>query len=192
MVNMVGSVIPQLLLAREGFTATDLTLSIIFANIIVPFAYMLSGRLSDSFGRKPVLLFAGSLVLIVMSGLFAVLGSGVPIPFFGLVAIVFFVQCVNGFTIGTLPSYINERFPTRIRSSGWGIGYSLAVVIPGFFAAYQAGLSNFMPLSLTPVVLTVLAGLLIIVSVAVSPETRGRSEERRVGQEGVSTCRSRW
>src|SRR3546814_20638676 len=96
MVNMVGSVIPQLLLAREGFTATDLTLSIIFANIIVPFAYMLSGRLSDSFGRKPVLLFAGSLVLIVMSGLFAVLGSGVPIPFFGLVAIVFFVQCVNG------------------------------------------------------------------------------------------------
>ncbi|WP_382304273.1 MFS transporter [Herbiconiux sp. UC225_62] len=173
MVNMVGSVVPQLLLARDGFTPTDLTLSIIFANIVVPFAYMLSGRLSDSFGRKPVLLFAGFLVLIVMSGLFVLLGSGVQIPFFGLVAVVFFVQCVNGFTIGTLPSYINERFPTRIRSSGWGIGYSLAVIIPGFFAAYQAGLSNFIPLSLTPVVLTVVAGILIIVSVAVSPETRG-------------------
>jgi len=173
MVNMVGSVIPQLLLAREGFTANALTLSIIFANIIVPFAYMLSGRLSDRFGRKPILLFAGFLVLIVMSALFFVLGSGVEIPFFGLVAVVFFVQSVNGFTIGTLPSYINERFPTRIRSSGWGIGYSLAVIIPGFFAAYQAGLSAFMPLSLTPVVLTVLAGLLIIGSVAVSPETRG-------------------
>jgi MFS family permease len=173
MVNMVGSVIPQLLLAREGFTPTHLTLSIIFANIIVPFAYMLSGRLSDTFGRKPVLLFAGFLVLVVMSGLFYVLGSGVEIPFAGLVAVVFFVQCVNGFTIGTLPSYINERFPTRIRSSGWGIGYSLAVVIPGFFAAYQAGLSNFMPLGLTPVVLTILAGVLIIVSVLLSPETRG-------------------
>lgn len=173
MVNMVGSVIPQLLAARDNFTATDLTLTIIFANIIVPFAYMLSGRLSDSFGRKPILLVSGSLVLVVMSALFFVLGAGVPIPFFGLVAIVFFVQCVNGFTIGTLPSYINERFPTRIRSSGWGIGYSLAVVIPGGFAAYQAGLSAFMPLSLTPVVLTIVAGVLIIVAVSISPETRG-------------------
>ena len=173
MVNMVGSVVPQLLLAREGFTATSLTLSVIFANIIVPFAYMLAGRLSDRFGRKPILIFAGCLVLLVMSSLFAVLGSGIEIPFFGLVAVVFFVQCVNGFTIGTLPSYINERFPTRIRSSGWGIGYSLAVIIPGFFALYQVGLSNFMPLSLTPVVITAFAGLLIIVSVAISPETRG-------------------
>jgi len=61
MVNMVGSVVPQLLLAREGFTATSLTLSVIFANIIVPFAYMLAGRLSDRFGRKPILIFAGCL-----------------------------------------------------------------------------------------------------------------------------------
>ncbi|WBU37082.1 MFS transporter [Homoserinibacter sp. YIM 151385] len=172
MVNMVGSVVPQLIIGR-GFTPNEFSLSIIFANIVVPFAYMLSGLLSDRFGRKPILLTAGLLVLLVMTSLFWLLGSDVPLPFGVLIAVIFFVQCVNGFTIGTLPSYINERFPTRIRSSGWGIGYSLAVVIPGFFAAYQAGLSNFMPLTLTPVVLLVIAGLLIIGSVLASPETRG-------------------
>ncbi|GAA2176029.1 MFS transporter [Agrococcus versicolor] len=172
MVNMVGSVIPQLIIGR-GFTPTQFSLSVIFANIVVPFAYMLSGHLSDRFGRKPILLTAGVLVLVVMTSLFALLGSDVPLPFGLLIAVIFFVQCVNGFTIGTLPSYINERFPTRVRSSGWGIGYSLAVVIPGFFAAYQAGLSSFMPLTLTPVVLLVIAGALIIGSVIASPETRG-------------------
>jgi MFS family permease len=139
----------------------------------VPFAYMLSGHLSDRFGRRPVLLFAGCLILFVMTTMFWVLGSDIPLPFGVLIGVVFLAQCVNGFTIGTLPSYINERFPTRVRSSGWGIGYSLAVVIPGFFAAYQAGLSNFMPLSLTPVVLLSIAGVLVIGSVLVSPETRG-------------------
>ena len=172
MVNMVGSVIPQLIIGR-GFTPTQFSLSIIFANIIVPFAYMLSGRLSDRFGRKPILLFAGALVLVVMTTMFWILGSSIPLPFGALIAVIFLAQCVNGFTIGTLPSYINERFPTRVRSSGWGIGYSLAVIIPGFFAAYQAGLSSFMPLSLTPVVLLVVAGVLIIGSVLASPETRG-------------------
>jgi len=173
MVNMVGSVLPQLILAQKTVTATDLTLITIFANIIVPFAYMLAGFLSDHWGRKPVLILAGAIVLVVMSSLFYLLGSSTGLPFWALVLIVFFVQCCNGFAIGTLPSYINERFPTRIRSSGWGIGYSLAVIIPGFFAAYQAGLSSFMPFNLTPVVLTVIAGVLIIVAVSVSPETRG-------------------
>lgn len=172
MVNMVGSVIPQLIIGR-GFTANEFSLSVIFANIIVPFAYMLAGRLSDKFGRRPVLLFAGFLILVVMTTMFWILGSDIPLPFAVLIGVVFLAQCVNGFTIGTLPSYINERFPTRVRSSGWGIGYSLAVVIPGFFAAYQAGLSNFMPLSMTPVVLLAVAGVLIIGSVLVSPETRG-------------------
>lgn len=172
MVNMVGSVVPQLIIGR-GFTPTQFSLSVIFANIVVPGAYMLSGALSDKFGRKPVLIFAGALVLLVMTTLFYILGSDIPLPFGVLIAVIFFVQCVNGFTIGTLPSYINERFPTRVRSSGWGIGYSLAVIIPGFFAAYQAGLSSFMPLSLTPVVLLAIAGVLIIGSVLASPETRG-------------------
>jgi MFS family permease len=173
MTNMVGSILPQELLAHVGFTPTDLTITLIIANIFTPFSYMLSGRLSDSFGRKPVLILGGVLVLVLMSLLFVLLGSGTPISFGWLLVITFLIESINGFAIGTLPSFINERFPTSVRSSGWGIGYSLAVVIPGFFAFYQAGLSNVMPMGLTAPLLCVLGGVLIIVAVSVSPETRG-------------------
>jgi hypothetical protein len=108
-----------------------------------------------------------------MSGLFAYLGSGAKIGFAWLIVITFLIESINGFSIGTLPSFINERFPTAVRSSGWGIGYSLAVIIPGFFAYYQVGLAHFIPNGWTASALCIIGGILIIVAVAVSPETRG-------------------
>jgi len=172
MTSLVGSVLPQLVIAQKGFTPNTYTIVLIIANIIVPFAYILAGRLSDTFGRKPILLIAGVLVVIVMGAAFAVLGTQ-QLGFAGTIAIVFVIEAINGFAIGTIPSFINERFPTPVRSSGWGIGYSLAVVIPGFFAFYQLGLATFIPMQLTAAALTVLGGVLIIVGVALSPETRG-------------------
>jgi MFS family permease len=172
MTSMVGSVLPQLVIAQEGFTPQTYTIVLIVANIMVPFAYMLAGRLSDTYGRKPILILAGVLTVVVMGAAFAVLGT-LQLGFAGTIAIVFVIEAINGFAIGTVPSFINERFPTPVRSSGWGIGYSLAVVIPGFFAFYQLGLSTFMPFQLTAAVLAAFGGLLIIVAVAASPETRG-------------------
>ncbi|MFC4949227.1 MFS transporter [Pseudonocardia sp. GCM10023141] len=40
-----------------------------------------------------------------------------------------------------LPSYICERLQTGVRASGYGLGYGLAVVLPSFYAFYQAGLA---------------------------------------------------
>lgn len=172
MVNMVGSVLPQLVIGQKGYTATLFTITLIFSNILVPFAYMLAGRLSDSFGRKPILISAGILILVVQGVLFALLGTlqlGLVLTIF----VVFLIEAINGYAIGTLPSFINERFPTPVRSSGWGIGYSLAVVIPGFFAFYQVWLAHIMPMHLTAAVLAAFGGVLVIIAVALSPETRG-------------------
>ncbi|MET0451756.1 MAG: MFS transporter [Mycobacterium sp.] len=173
MVNMVGSVLPQLVLAQDGFTGTTLTVSLIVGNIFIPAAYWGSGLLSDKVGRRPVLIGCGALVVLVMTTLFAVLGTNTNLGLPYVITIVFFLNAVNAATIGTLPSYINERFPTSVRSSGWGIGYSLAVIIPGFFAFYQLGLAQLIPSGLTAAVLVAVGGLLIIITVALSPETRG-------------------
>ena len=54
---------------------------------------------------------------------------------------------------GVIVTYINERFVTDVRATGFGVGFSLSVIIPSFYAFYMNWLGVFMPLRLTPVVL---------------------------------------
>ena len=68
--------------------------------------------------------------------------------------------------------YINERFHTGVRASGFGVGYSLAVIPPAFYAYYQSGLANFMPFKYTPLPLLVIGALLILIGAAWGPETK--------------------
>jgi hypothetical protein len=68
--------------------------------------------------------------------------------------------------------YINERFHTGVRASGFGIGYSLAVIPPAFYALYQSGLATFMPFKYTPLPLLVIGALLILVGALWGPETK--------------------
>ena len=74
---------------------------------------------------------------------------------------------------GMATVYICERFPTHVRASGYGIGYSLAVVIPSFSGIYLLGLAHVMPYLFTPIVLVMLAPLLMIIGALMGPETRG-------------------
>lgn len=60
-----------------------------------------------------------------------------------------------------------ERFPSRIRASGFGVGYSLALALPAFYSFY-----------LTPVVLIVIAGALVSIGGALGPEP-GTADLRR-------------
>ena len=86
-----------------------------------------------------------------------------------VLATVAIVLTVSGW--GLLSAYINERFATGVRASGFGIGYSLAVVIPSFYSFYLLGLAHFMPYKYTEVPLLVLGGLLILIGGALGPET---------------------
>ncbi|MGH7087530.1 MAG: hypothetical protein ACREFQ_01370, partial [Stellaceae bacterium] len=69
-------------------------------------------------------------------------------------------------------AYLCERFPTRVRASGYGLGYSLAVVIPSFSGIYLLWLARVMPYLLAPLVLLGLAGILMIIGALLGPETR--------------------
>jgi hypothetical protein len=73
---------------------------------------------------------------------------------------------------GLATTYINERFHTSVRASGFGLGYSLAVILPAFYAYNQAGLAHIMPFEYTPLPLLVIGALLIIGGAAWGPETK--------------------
>ncbi|MFZ2005533.1 MAG: hypothetical protein WB697_06310 [Stellaceae bacterium] len=59
-----------------------------------------------------------------------------------------------------------------MRASGYGIGYSVAIIIPSFSAIYLLWLGKVMPYLYAPIVLILISGLLMIAGAAIGPETR--------------------
>jgi len=67
---------------------------------------------------------------------------------------------------------MTERFPTAVRASGYGIGYSAASIIPAFSSFYMLGLKELgMPYAYTEIVVFALGGLLLVVGARLGPET---------------------
>ena len=63
-------------------------------------------------------------------------------------------------------------FPARMRATGFGVGYSLALVLPAFYAFYLPALGAVVTPGLAPVVVVAVAGLLVAAGGFLGPETR--------------------
>ncbi|HEY1930416.1 MAG TPA: MFS transporter [Acetobacteraceae bacterium] len=143
-------------------------------SIVLFFGFVGFGMLSQAIGRRPAIALGGLGILILGTGLYYALvqhalAAGSPIGT-ALITIAFYVVVVSPW--GVVTTYISERFPTQVRASGYGIGYSAAVVIPAFAGFYLLGLAKFMPYVMTPLVMLAVAGVLIVLGVAIGPETR--------------------
>jgi len=73
---------------------------------------------------------------------------------------------------GVIVTYINERFVTDVRATGFGVGFSLSVIIPSFYAFYMNWLSALMPLRLTAVALLCAGSLIGTIGALMGPETK--------------------
>ena len=169
---VVVSTIPALLTKEFNYSSTTVTNGLLLANVVLVGGYLLVGVIGQRIGRRTMLMVLGVLIAVVGSTAYATMvstaGPGNVVQTMAL-ATVAIVLTVSGW--GLLSAYINERFATGVRASGFGIGYSLAVVIPAFYSFYLLGLAHFMPYKYTEVPLLVLGGLLILVGGALGPET---------------------
>jgi hypothetical protein len=68
--------------------------------------------------------------------------------------------------------YLAESFRTEIRSSGYGISYSLATILPGLYSFYMLGLAKLIPYQFGPIVLLALGGALLSIGALAGPETK--------------------
>lgn len=138
------------------------------AVVIFPFL----GLLSQRWGRRPTIALIG-LLNTVPAGLlyFWLVASGYrsePL----LVGLVAAVSLLGLLLWAVHTPYLVESFRTGIRAAGYGISYSLATIIPGFYSFYLLGLKAFMPYEYTPIVLLVLGGLCLMVGALAGPETK--------------------
>jgi len=92
------------------------------------------GVLSDRIGRKPVMIVALGLSLVVTYPLFAWVSSS---PSFSSLLAMQVVLCgLFGVFNGPISTALGEQFPTRVRSTALAIGYNIAVMLFGGFAQF--------------------------------------------------------
>ena len=93
----------------------------------------LSGRISDRFGRKRMLIGACVGFIVFTVPAFMLLGT----LNFWTILIVELVMClILTVNDGTLSSYLTETFPTDVRYSGFALSFNLANAIVGGSASY--------------------------------------------------------
>jgi len=171
--NTVTAILPGIL-AGKSFALSGTQRSVIFivAYLVVAVFYVIAAVTSQRTGRRPFLMAWGFVAGVIGTIVYAVLLATKPSNLFVITVLVTILVVVVIANWGLATVYINERFHTGVRATGFGLGYSLAVVIPSFYAFFQDALSNVMPSQYTVLPLLVIGGLLITVGAAMGPETK--------------------
>jgi MFS family permease len=170
--NTVTAILPGLLKDPIGLSATNASVVLMIAALVNAAGYLAVGHLAQRFGRRPFLMAWGVTAAVLGTFVYWLLLRFQPSAIVTVTVLAAAVTALVNPCWAMITAYINERFATGIRASGFGLGYSLAVVIPSFYAFYQSLLGHVMDPTYTVLPLLVIGGLLITVGGAMGPETR--------------------
>jgi MFS family permease len=167
-----SAMLPGLLTSELELSGTKLTITLTIAFLALAGGYMAAGIISQRTGRRPFLIVASIVMATVGTFLFYIIVATTPQNLFTIIVLVTAVVVVVTSVWGLATVYIIERFQIGVRASGFGLGYSLAVIPPAFYAYYQVGLATFMPFKFTPLPLLVIGSMLILIGALWGPETK--------------------
>ncbi|MGB7650474.1 MAG: MFS transporter [Gallionella sp.] len=122
--------VSQLHIPRAQFLAM-LCVAVIFMAAATP----LSAWAGDRFGRRPVLLLAGSMALLSGFLLAPMLSSGSTLQITAFLSLELFLM---GATFAPMGALLPELFPTAVRYTGAGTAYNLGGILGASLAPYIA------------------------------------------------------
>ncbi len=171
--NLVTLFLPTTVLRQlVGLTNSQVTVVLLVSYVCLVASYIGSGVIGQRIGRRRFFVIAGLLVATVGSVLMALLVTGKGMPFGMVILLVCVFSVLVTAPWGVVLPYITERFRTDVRASGFGLGFSVSVVIPSFYAFFVEGLGGLVPYAAAGVVLLAIGGLLGAAGAAAGPETR--------------------
>ena len=169
---IVFTFLPSYFTKTLGFTKMDAFVSITVASVVALVLILPLGALSDRIGRKP-LLIAGSVGFVVLAyPLFMLLNTGSLVAAIAAHAGLAAIEAVfvsSSLAAGT------ELFATRVRSSGYSIGYNVSVALFGGTAPYVATwLTVRTGNELAPAYYVIVAAIVSLATIMTMRETAGR------------------
>ncbi|WP_413099874.1 MFS transporter [Streptomyces sp. Inha503] len=168
--GILPTVYKQVFGLSQGETSSFVIINVVGSAAVAA----LCGHFSQRVGRKKVFLGAGVACLVLIPGLYAVMvWVDRPAPAFLLACSAVMVMA-SGAISAPLIIFLNELFPTELRSSAtafaWNVGYGLSGMMPTVVTAVSVGADDMVP---TLIVMSVLLGALFLGLLARSGETRG-------------------
>lgn len=169
---LILSYMPTYLSTELGMGHAESLLSTSISMTAYIFLIFLMGVLSDKFGRKTVLIAASILFMVLTVPLFGFLNAA---SFATIVLIQIAFSALLSMNDGTLPCFLSEIFPTRVRYSGFAFSFNTGNALFGgtapFMATWLIGLTGS---KLAPAWYLVGAAGLALVAMLVARETAGR------------------
>lgn len=169
---VVFTYLPTYFTKTLEFTKTDAFISITVASVVALLLILPLAALSDRIGRKPVLM-AGAIGFGVFSyPLFLLLNSGSLVAAIGAHAGLAAIEAV--FVSASLAAGA-ELFATRVRSTGYSIGYNVSVALFGGTAPYVATwLTDRTGNEIAPAYYVIVAAVVSLATVLTMQETAGK------------------
>jgi MFS family permease len=157
---------------------------LLVSSLGVVIATVAAGELSERWGRRRAMLVMGAINLPLLPLLVWLIANTDPVstgPMMGYAtALAFFANAAYAPVL----VYLNERYPTALRSRGtavcWNTGFMIGGLMPTFVNLASPGLSD-VPGRLMGFLIGVVA--IFIVANAMSPETRGAMERQEAASQ---------
>jgi MFS family permease len=149
--------------------AQSISFTMMCATAISAFAMVGCGHLSTVIGRRRFFIGFGVIAAALSPIIFFGIFSTKDMTTLVLLVVALQVCTVSGY--GPVGAYLAERFPTAVRSSGYGVGYSLSIVAPALYPYYLPPLQNLLGNYGAVATLLTLGGMLVLVGGWTGPET---------------------
>ncbi|MEV0867998.1 MFS transporter [Brachybacterium paraconglomeratum] len=142
------------------------------ASIAQALVMVLAGHLSSLVGRRLLFVVWGAVAGLLGPVLWWAAVTAPTLAVAALLAALLQVATVSAY--GPVAAYLSERFPTAIRSTGYGSAYSLSLVLPALYPFYVPALEPLLGRHATVMGMVALGGLLVVVGALLGPQLSPR------------------
>jgi len=161
--NILFVYMPTFAVQKLGLASSAALLSTVVATFVMIVCTPIAGALSDRIGRKPLLLVAGVVYVLVTYPAYDVIMAW---PSAAVLMIVHsLLGLLNAIYVGPLLSALAELFPARFRATSVALAFSLTVMIGALSPAFATWLTAYTGDARSPAFIVIGSGVLSVLAV---------------------------